>query len=92
MLEVLKQGDYCSSNDVSSNLSSESLSDGIGRVIMDEEHEETRQRIRKVHTGSSSDHIVAGLKGFGFGLLGGATSIFKQTYEGAYNEGFQASY
>ncbi|XP_069683777.1 intermembrane lipid transfer protein Vps13D isoform X2 [Periplaneta americana] len=67
----------------------ESLSDGLGRVIMDEEHEETRQRIRKVHTGSSGDHIVAGLKGLGFGLLGGATSIFKQTYEGAYNEGFQ---
>jgi vacuolar protein sorting-associated protein 13D len=58
---------------------------------MDEEHEETRQRIRKVHTGSSGDHIVAGLKGLGFGLLGGATSIFKQTYEGACNEGFQVS-
>jgi vacuolar protein sorting-associated protein 13D len=58
---------------------------------MDEEHEETRQRIRKIHTGSSSDHIVAGLKGFGFGLLGGATSIFKQTYEGACNEGFQVN-
>jgi vacuolar protein sorting-associated protein 13D len=67
----------------------ESLSDGLGHVIMDEEHEETRQRIRKVHTGSSSDHIVAGLKGLGFGLLGGATSIFKQTYEGACNDGFQ---
>lgn len=71
---------------------SESLSDGLGCVIMDEEHEETRQRIRKVQMGSSSDHIVAGLKGLGFGLLGGATSIFKQTYEGAYREGFQASY
>jgi vacuolar protein sorting-associated protein 13D len=60
--------------------------------MLDEEHEETRRRIRKVHTGSSSDHIVAGLKGFGFGLLGGATSIIKQTYEGAYNDGVQVSH
>ncbi|XP_014472245.1 PREDICTED: vacuolar protein sorting-associated protein 13D isoform X2 [Dinoponera quadriceps] len=65
----------------------ESLSDGLGRVIMDERHEEARQRIRANTTGSS-DHLVAGLKGFGFGLLGGVTSIFKQTYDGAANEGF----
>ncbi|XP_025991492.2 vacuolar protein sorting-associated protein 13D isoform X3 [Solenopsis invicta] len=65
----------------------ESLSDGLGRVIMDERHEETRQRIRANTTGSS-DHLVAGLKGFGFGLLGGVTSIFKQTYDGATSEGF----
>lgn len=65
----------------------ESLSDGLGRVILDERHEEARQRIRANTTGSS-DHIVAGLKGLGFGLLGGMTSIFKQTYDGATNEGF----
>ncbi|XP_029047151.1 vacuolar protein sorting-associated protein 13D isoform X1 [Osmia bicornis bicornis] len=65
----------------------ESLSDGLGRVIMDERHEEARQRIR-ANTAGSSDHLVAGLKGFGFGLLGGVTSIFKQTYDGAANEGF----
>ncbi|XP_078044296.1 vacuolar protein sorting 13D isoform X1 [Augochlora pura] len=65
----------------------ESLSDGLGRVIMDERHEEARQRIR-ANTVGSSDHLVAGLKGFGFGLLGGVTSIFKQTYDGAANEGF----
>lgn len=65
----------------------ESLSDGLGRVIMDERHEEARQRIR-ANTAGSSDHLVAGLKGLGFGLLGGVTSIFKQTYDGATNEGF----
>ncbi|XP_046414322.1 vacuolar protein sorting-associated protein 13D isoform X1 [Neodiprion fabricii] len=65
----------------------ESLSDGLGRVILDERHEEARQRIRANTTGSS-DHIVAGLKGLGFGLLGGMTSIFKQTYDGASTEGF----
>ncbi|XP_015598611.1 vacuolar protein sorting-associated protein 13D isoform X2 [Cephus cinctus] len=65
----------------------ESLSDGLGWVIMDERHEEARQRIRS-NTAGSSDHLVAGLKGLGFGLLGGVTSIFKQTYDGATNEGF----
>lgn len=56
---------------------------------MDDTHEETRQRIRKLHSGSSGEHLVAGLKGLGFGLLGGVTSVFKQTYEGAANEGIQ---
>lgn len=68
---------------------SESLSDGLGRVILDDTHEETRQRIRKLQTGSSGEHLVAGLKGLGFGILGGFTSLVKQTYEGASNDGFQ---
>lgn len=68
---------------------SESLSDGLGRVILDESHEEMRQRIRKAHSGSSRDHLWAGVKGLGFGVLGGVTSIFKQTYEGAAQEGLQ---
>ncbi|KZC09178.1 Vacuolar protein sorting-associated protein 13D [Dufourea novaeangliae] len=34
----------------------ESLSDGLGRVIMDERHEEARQRIR-ANTAGSSDHL-----------------------------------
>ena len=50
---------------------------------MDERHEEVRQRLLK-HTGQSSDHLVAGLKGFGFGILGGMTSVFTQTYEGQF--------
>lgn len=67
----------------------ESLSDGLGRVTMDDEHEEMRQRIRQVETGRGRDHLMAGVKGLGFGLLGGATGIFKQVYEGATNEGLQ---
>ncbi|XP_028134062.1 intermembrane lipid transfer protein Vps13D [Diabrotica virgifera virgifera] len=67
----------------------ESLSDGLGRVAMDDSHEEMRQKIRTVHSGKSSDHILAGFKGLGFGLLGGATGIFKQVYEGASNDGIQ---
>ncbi|XP_066151224.1 intermembrane lipid transfer protein Vps13D isoform X2 [Euwallacea fornicatus] len=65
----------------------ESLSDGLGKIAMDDYHEEMRQKIRQVETGRSTDHIVAGIKGLGFGLLGGATGIFKQVYEGASNDG-----
>lgn len=38
----------------------ESLSDGLGKVSMDDYHEEIRQKIRRVHGGKSSDHILAG--------------------------------
>ncbi|CAH1990127.1 unnamed protein product [Acanthoscelides obtectus] len=67
----------------------ESLSDGLGKVAMDDYHEEMRQKIRQVQSGKSSDHILAGFKGLGFGILGGATGIFKQVYEGASNDGIQ---
>ncbi|CAH1134889.1 unnamed protein product [Ceutorhynchus assimilis] len=67
----------------------ESLSDGLGKMAMDDYHEEMRLKIiRQVETGRSSDHILAGFKGLAFGFLGGATGIFKQVYEGASNEGF----
>lgn len=56
---------------------------------MDEQHEETRRRIRGVRSGTSGDHLAAGFKGLAFGLLGGVTSLVKQTYEGASNEGVQ---
>ena len=65
----------------------ESISDGVGRVIMDDWHEEVRQRIRSNNT-NSKDHFVAGFKGLGFGLFSGMISIGKQTYDGAVNDGF----
>ncbi|KYM95934.1 Vacuolar protein sorting-associated protein 13D [Cyphomyrmex costatus] len=49
----------------------ESLSDGLGRVIMDERHEEARQRIRANTTGSS-DHLGF-FAGFGRGVVGTIT-------------------
>lgn len=69
----------------------ETLSDGLGRVVLDEQDTETRQRILEVPSGSNStgDHLVAGFKGLSFGLLGGVTSIVKHTYIGAQNDGFQ---
>lgn len=66
----------------------ETISDGLGRVVLDEEDTETRQRILEVgSSNNSANHLVAGLKGFGFGLLGGVTSIVKHTYTGAQNDG-----
>ncbi|RZC42308.1 vacuolar protein sorting-associated protein 13D [Asbolus verrucosus] len=65
----------------------ESISDGLGRAVLDDHHEEVRQKIRQVESGRSRDHIVAGFKGLGFGILGGATGLFKQVYEGASNDG-----
>lgn len=70
----------------------ESLSDSLGRVTMDDEHEEIRQKIRQVESGHGRDHLVAGFKGLGFGILGGATGIFKQIYEGASNEGVRGAF
>uniref|UniRef100_A0AAG5DF63 UBA domain-containing protein n=1 Tax=Anopheles atroparvus TaxID=41427 RepID=A0AAG5DF63_ANOAO len=69
----------------------ETISDGLGKVVFDDEHVETRQRILDVSGGSgggtTGDHLVAGFRGFTFGLLGGVTSIVKHTYQGTANDG-----
>ncbi|XP_077998114.1 intermembrane lipid transfer protein VPS13D-like [Glandiceps talaboti] len=66
-----------------------SLSDGIGTITMDSKHQEIREVIRSSHGGRSRDHMVAGLKGLGFGIVGGLTSVFTQTYEGASQDGVE---
>lgn len=67
----------------------ETLSDGLGRIVFDEKDTEARQRILEVPSGTNStgDHLVAGFRGLGFGLLGGVTSIVKHTYVGAQADG-----
>lgn len=67
----------------------ESLGDGLGHVMMDEQHDEARRRIRGGNT--FMEHITSGLKGFGFGVLGGITSVVKQPWDGAVNEGVPVS-
>ncbi|KAL7638274.1 UNVERIFIED_CONTAM: hypothetical protein RMT77_010838 [Armadillidium vulgare] len=62
------------------------LSDVVGRVTMDSQHEETRQRLLARHF-DPSDHFLAGLRGFGLGLYGGLTSVVAQTYTGVSREG-----
>ncbi|KFM78297.1 Vacuolar protein sorting-associated protein 13D, partial [Stegodyphus mimosarum] len=66
-----------------------SLSDGLGLVTMDEKHQKIRKQIRQQSASTGNDHLMAGLKGLGFGLIGGVTSVFTQTYEGAVQEGVQ---
>ncbi|KAH9643409.1 hypothetical protein HF086_016698 [Spodoptera exigua] len=62
----------------------ESLGDGLERVVSDEAHEETRRRIRSA---APSGHLAAGFRGLGLGILGGMTSLVKHSYEGATQEG-----
>ncbi|XP_028160123.1 vacuolar protein sorting-associated protein 13D-like [Ostrinia furnacalis] len=62
----------------------ESLGDGLERVVSDEAHEETRRRIR---SGAAGAHLAAGFRGLGLGILGGMTSLVKHSYEGAAAEG-----
>ncbi|XP_033641822.1 vacuolar protein sorting-associated protein 13D-like isoform X2 [Asterias rubens] len=66
-----------------------SLSNTLGTVIMDNQHEEIRSSIRESHDGSSSSHLKAGLKGLTFGVVGGLTSIFTQTYQGISEDGVE---
>ncbi|XP_054721064.1 intermembrane lipid transfer protein VPS13D-like [Uloborus diversus] len=65
------------------------LSDGLGMVAMDDKHQKMRKQIRQQSTAAGNDHLMTGLKGLGFGILGGVTSVFTQTYEGAVQEGVQ---
>lgn len=57
---------------------------------MDTKHNEKRDQIR-THSGGGGSHLVAGIKGFGYGLYGGLTSIVTQTYEGVRDEGVEVS-
>merc|ERR1719350_1537472 len=43
--------------------------------------------LRKRRGEKSKEHLLAGLKGLGFGMFGGLTSIASETYIGVANEG-----
>ncbi|KAL5009744.1 hypothetical protein ScPMuIL_012049 [Solemya velum] len=66
-----------------------SLSDGVGKLNFDSKHNDAREVIRNQHSGSSGGHLVAGVKGLGYGFVGGLTSIFTQTYEGVKDDGIE---
>ncbi|XP_025097802.1 vacuolar protein sorting-associated protein 13D-like isoform X4 [Pomacea canaliculata] len=65
------------------------VSDGLSTLSMDDSHNQTREEFRAVQAGRSSDHLVAGIKGFGYGLFGGVTSLVHQAYKGTRDEGFE---
>ncbi len=54
---------------------------------LDERYDERRLMLRRRRGEKSKEHLWAGLKGLGFGLLGGATSVVTETYDGAAADG-----
>lgn len=67
-----------------------SLSDGLTTASMDENHKETRDLIRQ-QPSSTGDHLIAGVKGLGYGIFGGITSVFTQPISGAKAEGVEVT-
>ena len=65
------------------------LSDGVGIVAFDERHQLVRQEILRETMGNSRQHLMAGVRGFTHGILGGLTSIVTQTYTGTMESGFE---
>ena len=65
------------------------MSAGLGRATLDERYDERRLLIRrrKGEGIKSKEHLVAGLKGLGFGMLGGLTSVVTETYDGVATDG-----
>ena len=69
-----------------------SLSDGLWSASSDSKSIESREAMRaERHHQSSGDHLVAGIKGLGMGLVGGLTSIVTQPIEGASEKGVPVS-
>ena len=66
-----------------------SLSHGLSKVSLDSKYDEKRLSIKKKHNDNSKQHLVAGLKGLGFGVLGGLTSVITEPIEGAASDGVQ---
>ena len=67
-----------------------SLSTGLSMVTVgDKRYEDKRLMIRRQPRPGerSKEHLVAGLKGLGFGMLGGLTSVVTETYDGVANDG-----
>ncbi|ESO95202.1 hypothetical protein LOTGIDRAFT_176682, partial [Lottia gigantea] len=63
------------------------LSDGFASVSMDDDHMKQRDELRHIETGQSRAHLLAGVKGLGYGILGGLTGLVTQPYSGAKEKG-----
>ncbi len=64
-----------------------SLSAGLSKATLDERYDERRLMIRRRRGDKNKEHLVAGLKGLGFGVLGGLTSVVTETYDGVAHDG-----
>ena len=75
-----------------------SLSYGISKATVYDKYNEKRLMLRRCGVGGtkprggntdrSKEYLVDGLKGLGFGVFQGLTSIVTETYEGVANDGF----
>ena len=63
------------------------ISDGISKATFDPDHQRTRRQIRQEYKGAAG-----GLQGLGLGIMGGVTSIFKQSYTGYRDDGVSVSF
>ena len=66
-----------------------SIADGLWTASMDSRLQESRGVMRAERGSSSSDHLLAGIKGLGMGVIGGLTSMVTQPIEGASRKGVQ---
>ncbi|KAF6021743.1 hypothetical protein EB796_019947 [Bugula neritina] len=65
------------------------LSQGLGRISMDANHEEHRDQIRRQYAGSN---VLLGFKSLAHGIIGGITSLAQQTLEGASQDGLEGMF
>eukprot|EP00118_Oscarella_pearsei_P023562 m.283468 g.283468 ORF g.283468 m.283468 type:complete len:971 (+) comp40670_c0_seq41:2177-5089(+) len=72
-------------SDSASKLTS-TVSGVLNAASMDDDYSEERAQI-KATARTSGEHLVAGIQGLGHSLVGGLTSVFTQTAEGAAKEG-----
>ncbi|UJR35531.1 hypothetical protein I4U23_028285 [Adineta vaga] len=63
------------------------LSYGLGKLALDEEHDDMREAIANNYRGSSIGHVIGGTVGLAAGFIGGLTSIITQPYKGVVEDG-----
>ncbi|CAF3567800.1 unnamed protein product [Adineta steineri] len=63
------------------------LSYGLGKLALDEEHDDMREAIANNYRGSSIGHFIGGTVGLAAGFIGGLTSIITQPYKGVVEDG-----
>jgi len=64
-----------------------SLSYGISKATVYDKYNEKRLMLRRKRGDQSKEYLVDGLKGLGFGVFQGLTSIVTETYEGVASDG-----
>lgn len=64
-----------------------SLSYGISKATVYDKYNEKRLMLRRQRGGEGKEYLVDGLKGLGFGVYQGLTSIVTETYEGVASDG-----